>query len=83
LIDSDEDFVSLKSPGTGTSEDPYIIEDRVFGINETFVKEWYIGLEVINTTKHFIVRNCEFFGGLNSLRIFNITSGTAKIANNS
>lgn len=50
-IDSDEDFLKYNFPGTGIPEDPYIIENQVLGANESLIKHWYIGLEVVNTTK--------------------------------
>ena len=58
LINSDDDFIKYEFPGAGSFEDPFIIEDRVLGANESFIKNWYIGLEVINTTKNFVIRNC-------------------------
>lgn len=82
LIDSDEDFISLGFPGTGTPEDPFIIENQVLGINESLIKEWYIGLEVINTSSYFVVRDCTFFGGMRSISLKNIKEGTARIVNN-
>ncbi len=82
LIDSDDDFIKNKFPGSGTDNDPYIIENHTFGVNETFVRDVYVGLEIKNTNKHFVVRNCTFFGGLVSLKISNIAKGTALICNN-
>lgn len=82
LIDSDDDFLKYNFSGSGTPEDPFIIENRILGANETFIKNWYIGLEVINTTQFFVVRNCDFFGGLSSIRIVNVANGTANISNN-
>lgn len=81
-IDSDEDFLKYNFPGTGIPEDPYIIENQVLGANESLIKHWYIGLEVVNTTKYFLVRNCTFFGGLISIRVDNIAKGTATITEN-
>ena len=82
LIDSDGDFIENQFSGSGTLEEPYIIENRVFGVNEMLIKNFYIGLEITGTTKYFIVRNCTFFGGRVSLKISNIAKGTALIHNN-
>jgi len=81
LIDSDDDFISLGFPGTGTLEDPFIIENRILGINESLIKNWYVGLEVINTSSYFVVRDCTFFGGMRSISLKNIKDGTARIVN--
>ncbi|MHA1955261.1 MAG: right-handed parallel beta-helix repeat-containing protein [Candidatus Heimdallarchaeaceae archaeon] len=81
-IYSDEDFEELNIPGVGTQSNPYLIEDMIFGINSTGVRNWYYGLDVANTTKHFIVQNCTFFGGLNAIRINNIEENSAFIKDN-
>lgn len=81
-ISSDEDFILHEFPGSGTSEDPYIIMNRTFGVDAGLVERHYIGLEFVNTTKHFVVRNCTFFGGVTALRISNIAEGTANISDN-
>ncbi len=82
LINSDDDFRRLNCRGSGTLEDPYIIKNLVFGVNETFVKRWYYGLEVINTNSFFVVRDCIFFGGLHAIRIANVAEGTVNISQN-
>jgi len=82
LINSDDDFRRFNCRGSGTPEDPYIIKNLVFGVNETFVKRWYYGLEVINTNSFFVVRDCIFFGGLHAIRIANVARGTANISHN-
>ena len=82
LINSDDDFRRFNCRGSGTPEDPYIITNLVFGVNETFVKRWYYGLEVINTNSFFVVRDCIFFGGLHAIRIANVAEGTVNISHN-
>jgi parallel beta-helix repeat protein len=81
-IETDFDFEYHNIPGSGTLEDPYIIENLVFGVNRDVVKKLYIGLEIISTTKCFVIRNCIFFGGLTSIQITDIAPGTAKIHDN-
>lgn len=81
-IYSDNDFEELNLPGSGTSNDPFIIENQVLGINASGIKNFYYGLDVANTTKYFIVRNCTFFGGLNAIRLENVSEGTVLISGN-
>jgi hypothetical protein len=81
-IYSDEDFYNYEFPGAGSSEDPYLIEKLVLGVNESFIRNFYYGLDVSNTTKHFIVQDCIFFGGKNAIRIMNAKEGTVTIKNN-
>ncbi|NPD88842.1 MAG: hypothetical protein HGN29_08955 [Asgard group archaeon] len=82
-IYSDTDFENYDFTGTGNSNDPYIIENRVLGVNTSGVKRGYYGLDVANTSKYFIVQNCTFFGGLNAIRLENITDETVLIRGNS
>jgi parallel beta-helix repeat protein len=67
-IESDDDFVSYGFPGSGNLTDPYIIEN--YGSI----------IEIISTTKHFIIRNCNFTGG--GIRIVHVAPNTAFITNN-
>ena len=53
-IDSDDDFVSYGFPGSGNLTDPYIIE------NYTISGPYSYAIEITYTTKHFIIRNCNF-----------------------
>lgn len=78
-IYSDNDFDEYDFIGTGASDNPYIIENRVLGINASGVKRFYYGLDVANTTKYFIVQNCTFFGGLNAIRLEDVSEGTVLI----
>ena len=81
-IETDSDFEHHRFSGSGTYEDPYIIENRVFGTRKDQIKDFYIGLEILRTSKYFVIRNCEFFGGLSSIKLENIAPGTAKIHDN-
>ncbi len=74
-INSDEDFVNLNLPGTGTDEDPYIIANYCFS-------EKFIGILVKNTTKHFIITNCTMTGFHMGIVIESVQYGTCLISNN-
>jgi len=81
-IYSDNAFSKHKFPGSGTADDPYLIEDYILGLNESNIRNFYYGLDVSNTTKHFVVQNCVFYGGLNAIRIENVAEGTVIIKDN-
>ena len=57
-IDSNDDFLNFSSSGTGTSFDPYIIENQHFMSNQTTL------VEIRNSDAHFEIRN-SVFDGLN------------------
>jgi parallel beta-helix repeat protein len=59
LIVGNDNFTSAKGVvgGSGTEEDPYIIEN--WDINA----ETAPGIKVINTTAHFIIKNCYVYNG--------------------
>ena len=63
-------------PGSGTVEDPYIIE----GYNITTPDD--NGIYISGTTKYFVIRNCYVDAGNNGIYISFITGGTATIINN-
>ncbi len=73
-IKSDMDF--SKFPGTGTYDDPYIIE----GLNIT-TRELY-AIYINNTSKYFVIRNCYIRSDGKGIYISNVKSGTGKILNN-
>ncbi|GAI55750.1 unnamed protein product, partial [marine sediment metagenome] len=72
-ITSDNDFEVF--PGTGTIEDPYIIE----GYNITTE---YAGIYIRGTTKYFVISNCYIDAGDYGIYIWNIANGTATVINN-
>jgi len=76
FIINDRDFERYNFPGIGTESDPYIIEN--YKINITSGSAIYI----YRTTKFFIIRDCIIHSDWNSIRIFNVGSGTATIINN-
>ncbi len=75
-IQNDSAFVSYGFPGTGNSSDPYIIEN----LNISYVDQ--IGIEVIGTTKFFVIRNCYFESVYTGIEIDSVTANTTVISNN-
>jgi parallel beta-helix repeat protein len=81
-IHSDNDFEKYNLPGSGVIGDPYTIEEYDLGLYEyNEVKDKFIGLQITDTTKHFVVRNCSFTGGKNTIYFKNLAPGTATIEN--
>ncbi len=78
LIASDNDFISNQFPGTGTREDPYIIEN--FKITST--GSMTNAIEVRSTSKHFIIRNCQITASYIGILVEAVSAGTASIINN-
>ncbi|MFX0098030.1 MAG: right-handed parallel beta-helix repeat-containing protein [Candidatus Hodarchaeota archaeon] len=86
-VDGDDDFANVMGiRGSGTVDDPYIIENRdINGI----VFASGIGIEIGNTTKYFVIQNCKVHDCSSSaagIKLENVTSGTIidnEVANNS
>ena len=76
-IKSDQDFIDLGFSGSGTKENPYIIEN--YEINGTIAED---GISVQDTTKYFIIRGCKITGAYLGIAIDNVTAETALIINN-
>ncbi len=74
VISSDTDFEVF--PGTGTAEDPYLIE----GYNITTTD--FNGIYIRGTTKYFVIRNCYVDAGINGIYVDDASSGTAAVVNN-
>jgi parallel beta-helix repeat protein len=73
VITSDADFISLGLPGTGHPKDPFVIENNWANISGvTFIS-------ISDTSKHFIIRNNQFFSAstLSGIGIYlsNVTNG--------
>lgn len=76
-IESDKDFSKYKLEGTGSAEDPFVIENLVI---ENQVKR---GISISNTKNYFVIRNNRLVGNLyNGIRLSNVEAGTGKIYNN-
>ncbi len=63
-------------PGSGTEEDPYLIE----GYNITTTN--YRSIHIIDTTKYFTIRNCYVDATWYGINIYNVAEGTCSIINN-
>jgi parallel beta-helix repeat protein len=77
-IDSNSDFEALGFPGSGTSEDPYIIEG--YSIESTGTLSY--GIYVTDTTAHFIIRNCHIVQDYFGIYVREVAPYTSKIINN-
>jgi parallel beta-helix repeat protein len=75
-ITSDDNFTDYSFLGTGTDEDPYVIEG--YNISTTSTR----GIYITDTTKYFTVRNCYVDAGEYGIYIRNVASGTATVINN-
>ncbi|MHA1862397.1 MAG: NosD domain-containing protein, partial [Candidatus Thorarchaeota archaeon] len=67
IIDSDENFTQYGFTGSGTVEDPYVLEGQIF--------QNYLGL--LETSAYFEIRNCRFMGSfpVGSLYLNNVSNG--------
>lgn len=63
-------------PGSGTEEDPYLIEGYEIITTDN------IGISITGTTKYFIINNCYVEANYHGIDIYNVASGTAIITNN-
>lgn len=77
VIHSDEDFETLDFSGSGTEADPYLIENL-----EIMPGLFFNNIEISNTTKHFIIRNCHLKNGLCAISITDAAEGTVQILDN-
>lgn len=75
-IYTDDDFESLGFPGSGTEEDPYIIEN--FNITTTSS----YGIYIRKTTKYFVIRNCYIKSSSSGIFLSLTGNNTAQIINN-
>lgn len=73
-VTSDEDFLAF--PGSGTYEDPYLIENYNITSSTSF------GIYITSTTKQFLIRNCYIDVSHTSILIENMVDGGARIENN-
>ncbi|TFG09603.1 hypothetical protein EU538_04550 [Candidatus Thorarchaeota archaeon] len=75
LIESDSDFSSQGFSGSGTEQDPYIIENLEIHSAEECI-------EVRNTSSYFIIRNCRLQGHYNNHGILMTNTTNAQIRSN-
>ncbi|MBY8995157.1 MAG: right-handed parallel beta-helix repeat-containing protein [Candidatus Heimdallarchaeota archaeon] len=76
-IDEDSDFDSYGFPGNGLQSNPYIIENKHF-----MSVEYLNGIEIHNTTKHFLIRDCSFDNMDYGILIVRVANHTATVAYN-
>ncbi|MFW9888882.1 MAG: right-handed parallel beta-helix repeat-containing protein [Candidatus Thorarchaeota archaeon] len=80
LIESDDDFVTQGWPGSGTAEDPYVIEglwiERVYEVRNIVIS---------STTVDFIIRNCYLEADIFGIQLgwTGSVAGSVRIHNNS
>ncbi|MHA1198401.1 MAG: right-handed parallel beta-helix repeat-containing protein [Candidatus Heimdallarchaeaceae archaeon] len=75
---SDNDFITLGFPGSGTVENPYLIEN--YDIVSSDINNE--GVYVQNTTKHFVIQNCEITNSFYGILVEDIAPDTCQILNN-
>jgi len=61
--------------GTGAENDPYIIASKIWNPST-----WVDTIDIIDSDKHFIIRNCEFYNAYNAIRLRSVKNG--KVLNN-
>ncbi|MBA7499673.1 hypothetical protein ES704_02419 [subsurface metagenome] len=76
IINSNEGFLDYGFPGTGTKEDPFIIEN----LNITTSDD--DGISINSTSKHFIIRNCYLDSHKIGIGIRYVSPGTTSVVNN-
>jgi parallel beta-helix repeat protein len=77
-ITSDEDFITLGFPGSGTKSDPYRIEN----IRIEAGSDSEICIDVKNTTAYFEIRSCELVSSYLGISIRDTAPGTVLIESN-
>lgn len=77
LIDDDNDFVTFGFPGSGTLNNPFRIEYKVFSLDN-----YTNCIEIYNTTKHFVISSCYFETNGTGILITKVANNSATVANN-
>ena len=75
-ITNDNNFTDYSLPGTGSSGDPYRIENLNITTSST------AAISITGTTKHFVIQNCYLDGDEYCIYLDTLASGTAYIFNN-
>ena len=78
LIESDGDFGSYTFNGTGSREDPYLIE----GYNITRYGWLTMAIDIRNTHSFFIITHCVIYAEYIGIKLDNVQTGTSKIIEN-
>ncbi|TET75484.1 MAG: hypothetical protein E3J43_08255, partial [Candidatus Heimdallarchaeota archaeon] len=80
LILSDDDFDNYDFAGSGTAEDPFLIED--LKITKEPKNEYMYAIKIFNTAKHFVIQNCRIEAYHGGISLSQNANGTVKIINN-
>ena len=75
-IFQDGDFISKGFAGSGTSVDPFIIEDLIILTDADYA------IRIEHTTKHFVIQNCTLEAARAAINVEYATSGTVSVLNN-
>jgi len=73
---TDNDFGNFSSSGIGTHYDPFIIENYNITTNDARA------INVVNTTRYFVIRNCLLCSSGFGIYLFNVSAGTCVVENN-
>ena len=76
FIDSDTDFISYGFPGNGSEQNPYLIQNLNIDTSSD------VGMVIVNTTKSFIVQNCNITAIITCLHLGNNSGIFTKVCNN-
>jgi len=79
---SDDDFKKNGFEGSGTQEDPYVLENKILGFISNGKESFEPILAIQNTNKYFEIRNCTFLSGSVAVYLLDVKRGSAKIYNN-
>ena len=81
-IKSDKDFANYNFPGSGTKNDPFIIEGYELGFETRDIKDYSALLLISNVTKHVIIRNNLLNGSHIGIAIVGSKQSSVLIENN-
>ncbi len=77
-IHSDDDFITMGFPGSGTESDPYVIENYKIHSSDPTCE----GIHVKNTTKYFVIQECEISNSFYAIFVEDVAPGTGQVLNN-
>ncbi len=77
-IESNSDFISCASQGSGTQSDPFVIER----LNITAVGLQSAAISIRSTTAYFVVKDCYILSEYIGIRCLDTAAGTGLILNN-
>ncbi|MHA2255475.1 MAG: right-handed parallel beta-helix repeat-containing protein [Candidatus Heimdallarchaeaceae archaeon] len=81
VINNDVDLAAY--PGSGTKNDPYVIEGfEVISVVDPWDQFALCAVSITGTTEHFVIRNNIVRNGHTGIKIDSVAPGTANISNN-